>query len=267
MAGLSPPLRAALRQLPLGIVWLCALWPVALWLVHCSDPELAVALAHGTRDVLWGAAWWLLGGALVLCALFPPAPAWLRRSWSRAWTSVAMDQTPLHKARSELQHFETAARHAELGRLLRLRRQNTLATQHLARAVELDPGIASAWHQLGLVLFSQHQWQHAANAFHRAEQLDPGHAFGDALLHIGRSLYELGSAEALPVLRAHEQRHGGGPRSQLWLADALARAGEHAAAVAALRQAAAPPARRLTAEENWFRALARVRLWGKGARA
>ena len=28
-----------------------------------------------------------------------------------------------------------------------------------------------------------------------------------------------------------------------------------------------PPAQRLGAEENWFRALARVRLWGKGGSA
>jgi hypothetical protein len=116
-------------------------------------------------------------------------------------------------------------------------------------------------------LFSQHAWQAAANAFLRAETLDPGHAFGDALLHHGRALHELGDARALEVLRAHQQRHGGGPRSHLWLADALLRAGERDAGLAALREAAAPPRTRLTAEENWFRALARVRLWGKGGRA
>ena len=42
------------------------------------------------------------------------------------------------------------------------------------------------------------------------------------------------------------------------------RANEGREALIALRQAAAPPRQRLTAEENWFRARARVRLWGKG---
>ena len=107
------------------------------------------------------------------------------------------------------------------------------------------------------------QWQRAAAAFHAAEQLDPGHAFGDALLHLGRCLHQLGDATALATLRAHQQRHGGGPRSHVWFADALLRAGDHTAGVTALREAAAPPKQRLTAEENWFRAIARVRLWGK----
>lgn len=267
MAGMAPRAGRALRWLPLAIVWLCALWPVALWLVSRSDPVLAVRIAQGTTRALVLAALWLLAIGAVLGLFFPPAPAWVRRAGSRAWQSLTADSTPLLKAQSELQHLETAARHAEIGRLLRLRRQNAQAFAHFARAAELDPGIASVWHQLGLVLFSQHEWLAAANAFLRAEALDAGHAFGDALLHHGRALHELGDNRALDVLRLHQQRHGGGPRSHLWLADALLRAGERDAALAALRTAAAPPQQRLTAEENWFRALARVRLWGKGGRA
>ena len=267
MAGMQPTVRAVCRQLPLAAVWLVATWPVFLWLVHSTDPELAVTIAQRTGRVLTTSAWWSLGVFAVLLAVFPPAPAWLRRAGSRSWLAVTMDQGPLHKAFAELQHFETAVRHAEIGRLLRIRRQNTQAAQHLARAVQLDDGIPSAWHQLGLVLFSQHEWQYAANAFHRAETLDPGHAFGDALLHLGRALHELGDGNALPTLQTHQLRHGGGPRSQLWLAEALQRAGDHAGALAALQQAAAPPRLRLNAEENWFRALARVRLWGKAGRA
>jgi len=37
--------------------------------------------------------------------------------------------------------------------------------------------------------------------------------------------------------------------------------------VAALRQAAQKPAHRLSPEDGWCRALARVRLWGKGGAA
>jgi len=255
--------RASLRHVPLLLVWLCAAFPVVLWLVHAADPELAVRIAHGTGRALTTCAWVLGGTIAVALLLFPPAAAWLRRAGSRTWLALTMDHGPLNRAISELRHFETGARHAEIGRLLRLRRQTEAAWQHLSRAVEMDPGVASAWHQLGLVAFAQHEWQLAANAFDRAEALEPGHAFGDAALHLGRCLYELGDARALDVLRAHQQRHGGGPRSHLWLADALQRAGDTAGAIAALHEAAAPPRTRLTAEENWFRALARVRLWRK----
>jgi tetratricopeptide (TPR) repeat protein len=267
MASPSPRAGKALRSVPLAIIWLCALWPVALWLVHRADPVLAVRIARDTSHALTVALASVLAIAVVLGLFFPPAPAWVRRSCSRVWRSLTMDSLPLLKAQSELQHFETAARHAEIGRMLRLRRRNEQAVFHFVRAVELDAGIASAWHQLGLILFSQRDWPRAANAFLRAETLDPGHAFGDALLHHGRALHELGDAHALDVLREHQRRHGGGPRSHLWLADALLRAGERDAAIAALRVAAAPPSQRLSADENWFRALARVRLWGKGGGA
>jgi hypothetical protein len=256
-----------LPRVPLALVWLAAAWPVALWLVHRSDPELAVVIAHTATRWSWRVALVVGAVGLVLFLAFPPAPAWLRRAGSRVWLAITADQAPLVKARSELQHFETATRHAEIGRLLRLQRKNGEALQHFARAVELDQGIPSAWHQLGLVLFAQHEWQMAANAFHRAETLDPGHAFGDALLYLGRALHELGDPQALPALQTHERRHGGGPRSHLWLSEALARAGDRTAALAALRVAAAPPPQKLNAEENWFRALARVRLWGKGGAA
>ncbi len=267
MTALPLRAQASLRQLPLALVWLAAAFPPALWLVHAADPELAVRIAQGTGRALWTGAWTGLGVLAIAFVLFPPVPAWLRRAGSRTWLALTMDQGPLYKALSELRHFETGARHAEIGRLLRLRRQNEAALQHLRAAVELDPNVASAWHQFGLVAFAQHEWQAAATAFEHAEALDPGHAFGDAALHLGRCLYQLGDARALAVLQAHQQRHGGGPRSHLWLADALERAGDRAGATAALREAAAPPRQRLTAEENWFRALARVRLWGKQGQA
>ncbi len=266
MAG-PARVRAAARQLPLALVWLVAVWPFVLWLVHRSDPEHAVEIAQRTTRFAAIAGWWLLATIVVACLLFPPAPAWLRRTWARTWHNLSSDQAALARARAELQHFETATRHAEIGRLLRGKRLHEQAAAHLQRAVELDDGIASAWHQLGLVLFAQAEWEKAALAFRRAERLDPGHAFGDALLHLGRALHELRDPEALGTLQEHERRHGGGPRSQLWLADALVRAGDRAAARAALRAAAAPPRQRLTAEENWFRALARVRLWRRGGGA
>lgn len=266
LAGLAPGRAGPLQRTALAAVWLAAAWPFGLWLVQRSDPVLAVAIARYAANVLIYAVLALGGGGALACLVFPPAAAWVRRSAARTWLGLTADTAPVQKARSELRHFETAARHAELGRLLRLRRQFDEAQPHLARAVALDPSIAGAWHQLGLVHFARAQWQAAAAAFARAEQLDPGHAFGDAMLYRGRTLHELGDAGALALLLDHERRHGGGPRGHVWRADALLRAGRGDEAREALRQAAAPPRQRLSAEDNWFRALARVRLWGRGGR-
>ncbi len=263
MSSTPPAVRTALRKLPLAIVWLLAAWPLVLWLVHRSDPVAAVELVQQTQASLWSGLGFATAGTLLVCLVFPPAPAWLRRTWHRTWIQLTLDRAPLLRALSELRHFASASRHAEVGRLLRLRGDAAGALQHLDLSLGLDRDVASTWHQLGLVLFPLHEWQRAAVAFQNAEQLDPGHAFGDALLHLGRCQQELGDPAALATLRAHQQRHGGGPRSHVWLADALLRAGDRAGAVAALREAAAPPRLRLTAEENWFRAIARVRLWGK----
>lgn len=257
-------LLAVARHLPLAGVWLLAAWPVLLWLLQGSDPELAVAVAHRTAAILWSTLWWTLGGGLVACLLLPPVPAWLRWQGGRIWRGLSTDQAPLRRALAELRHFATGPRHAEVGRLARLRDQHALAKEHLARAVELEPEAPSNWYQLGLVQFADGQWAAAAESFRQAEERDPGHAFGDALLRRGRALHELGDAAALPLLVHHQRQHGGGPRSHLWLAEAHQCFGDRTAAIAALRTAAAPPTTKLSAEENWCRARARVRLWGKG---
>lgn len=257
-------LGSALRALPLLCIWAAAAWPFVLWLVHQGDPEAAVALAQGLAHLAMQTAWSsLLVGALLLL-MFPPAPAFVRRAGARIWMRMTFDQGPLLRALGELQHFENGPRHAEVGRLLRLRGDFAAALPHLRTAVELDPSVPGSWHQFGLALFRLRAFPEAAAAFANAEHLDAGHAFGDSVLYLGRALHEIHDPRALPTLQLHRQRHGGGPRSLLWLAEALARAGQHAEARAMLRLAAAPPTVALSAEENWFRALARVRLWGKG---
>jgi predicted Zn-dependent protease len=135
---------------------------------------------------------------------------------------------------------------------------------HLQQAVEHDPGVAGHWHWLGLVQFDHGDWAAAAESFRRAEELDPGHAFGNALLLQGRARHQLGDAGALALLVQHQRQHGGSPRSQVWLADAYARAGDRTAALASLQLAAAPPRVKLSVEENWFRAIARMRTFGRG---
>ncbi|MCA8952648.1 MAG: hypothetical protein KDE27_24260, partial [Planctomycetes bacterium] len=200
--------------------------------------------------------------------LFPPFPAWIRLMLERLRLNFASDRGPLLKALAELQHFESAARHLEIGRLALLRSELQLAAQHLARAVELDGSIAGSHHQLGLLLLRIGQVPRAAAEFQRAEQLDPGHAFGDALLNLGKCALLLGdNAGAARVLEEHERRHGGSRKSHYWLGKAKHATGDLPGASAAMSYAAAPPDKqRLTAEENWFRALARVWLWRGGAK-
>ncbi|HEU4417328.1 MAG TPA: hypothetical protein VFT55_00240, partial [Planctomycetota bacterium] len=107
----------------------------------------------------------------------------------------------------------------------------------------------------------------AEKAFANAETFDPGHAFGDAALHRGRCLHLLGDhAGAVRVLQQHAAQHGGNRRSQFWLAEALQASGDREGSIAALHAAAAAKTTPLTAEENWFRARARVALWRHGSR-
>ena len=55
----SRRLRSAAAHLPLAAVWLAAVWPFVLWLVHCSDPEHAVMVAQRAARTASAAAWLL----------------------------------------------------------------------------------------------------------------------------------------------------------------------------------------------------------------
>ena len=267
MADEKPSLRATSRgnTAAIAFVWLLATLPVAAWLVHLRDPELAVH--HAIVATRWCGNFALAAAviAVVLLAMYPPFPAWLRLCWHRGRLALTSDRGPLLRAQSELKHFESAQRHLEVGRLAFQYGDLQTAAPHLQRAVELEPSLAAAQYHLGRLLFRLGALPPALQAFTRAESLDPGHAFGEALLLAGRCLHMLhDDGNAVGVLRAHAQRHGGSRRSSYWLGEALLGAGDREGAAAAFAAAAAPPAQKLTAEENWFRARARVRLWRRG---
>ncbi|HEX6810982.1 MAG TPA: tetratricopeptide repeat protein [Planctomycetota bacterium] len=270
----EPDLAPLLRRsrwpalVPLYLVWLAAGVPVALWLVHRSDPELAVRMTQmgstWIRHGLLGLA--VLAFAALLC--WPPMPAGLRLFLHRARLALTSDRRPLQRAIAELRHFESAQKHLEVGRLALQMGDLNLAAPHLQRALELDNALSDAHYQFGRLWFRLRSIEQAAAAFGIAEVLDPGHAFGDALLHHGRCMYLLGDTQgALALLRQHAERHGGNRRSHFWLGEALQSIGDREGSLASFRAAAAPKTASLTAEENWFRARARVALWRRGSRS
>ncbi len=58
------------------------------------------------------------------------------------------------------------------------------AIAHLKKAVELDPLLHKAYHQLGRVYFDQHEYRRAYQAFQRKISIEPGNA--QALADLGR---------------------------------------------------------------------------------
>ena len=269
-ADLAIPLRRTswLALVPLCLVWLAAGVPVTLWLVHRSDPELAVRVAQTGSAWLRSGLLGLGAAAFVASLCYPPLPAGLRLLLHRARLALTSDRGPLLRATAELRHFESAQKHLEVGRLALQLGDLNLAGPHLLRAVELDRNLGAAHYQFARLLFRLGHLAAAEKAFANAETLEPGHAFGDALLHRGRCLDLLGDHQgAVSVLQKHAEQHGGNRRSHFWLAEALHGSGDREGSLAALRAAAAPKTTPLTAEENWFRARARVALWRHGSRS
>ncbi|MFN3240881.1 MAG: tetratricopeptide repeat protein [Planctomycetota bacterium] len=254
--------------LPIALVTALGLLPFVLYLLHRADPVLAVEATNALSS--WTVRALLAGGACALLALllYPPAPAWIRRFVDRQRRSWAVDRAPLLRARKELEHCETAQKHFEVARLAWIRTELPLVGPHAHRAVELDPSMPQAQHLLGQFLLEAGRPQQAAAAFAEAERLDPGHSFGEALLLEARARYVAGDREqALARFEQHQAQHGGGHRSNYWRAEALLAAGRREDAARAFAEAAKDPGQRLPTEENWFRALARVRCWRLGVRA
>ena len=130
------------------------------------------------------------------------------------------------KALANLEHFETAQKHFEVARLSWLRTDLGTVGPHAARAVELDPKMPQAHLLLGHYLTRVGMLPQALLAFAAAEQLDPGHAFGEAQLMQARTLSLLGRHdEAVALFERYSAQHGGGHRSNYWRGEALANAG------------------------------------------
>lgn len=260
------PLRARLPALiPLGVVWVIALLPVGFYVLHLSNPQAAVSLSTMAKELALQALLVAAVAAIAGFLLYPPLPAWVRRYLDRTRTKWSADRAPMARAIAELQHFETAQKHFEIAKLAWIRSDYVLVAVHAQRSVELDGTLPAAQHLLGLISLRTNALAEALQAFTAAERLDPGHAFGDALLHVAHVQQLLGDLNAsLASFKQFERAHGNNHRSNFWHGDALFAAGKSDDAAKAFHAAAADPKAKLTPEENWFRARARVRCWRIG---
>ena len=260
------PLRARLPALiPLGTVWVIALLPVGFYLLHLRNPQAAVSLSTAATELTLQALFVAAAAAIAGFLLYPPLPAWVRRYLDRTRTKWSADRAPMARAISELKHFETAQKHFEIAKLAWIRSDYALVATHAQRSVALDATLPSAQYLLGLISLQTDARPEALAAFSAAEQLDPGHAFGHALLHLAHVQHLLGDQNSsLASFKQYTRAHGSNHRSNYWHGEALLAAGRANEAAKAFQAAAADPKARLTAEENWFRARARVRCWRIG---
>jgi tetratricopeptide (TPR) repeat protein len=262
--------RVSSQTFVIAVLWVLAAWPPLLWLLFRTSPEAAIDVDGAVKTLVWRLV--LAGGAFagIALLLFPPFAAGLRLFAHRSRMALTADRSAYMRALSELRNLETASRHLEVGRMALQLRERPVAAQHLLRALELDGSLVSARVQLAQLLVQLGRLGEAEAQLRAVVAQDPGHAFGDALLLLGRIRYLAGDAAgAAELLRRHAREHGGGRRSHFWLAQSLVAAGDLDGAREALAFAAAPPPaqRRLTPEEGWFRAKARVLSWRKGWRA
>jgi tetratricopeptide (TPR) repeat protein len=93
----------------------------------------------------------------------------------------------------------------QLGNALMARGDPTAACEPYARAVEIDPHYAEAYHNWGVALAANHHWDQAIEKYQKADELDPTLPSGKtnlagALFHGGRY------AEALQIYQALASR-------------------------------------------------------------
>ena len=267
LAGPRPKgLRVQLRVLPALLLWWATGMGIALFVANAQDPVDAVRMARAIAGVAPQALLWCTVTAFALALLWPPFPAALRLAFARIGETLRTDRGPLLRAIADLRNFESAARHLEAGRAANACRDYRAAIPHLIRAIQMERDLLAAHYQIGVAFFELGALQQAAQALTHVTAIEPGHAFGDALLRLARTR-QLGGDRtgARDLFVQHQKEHGGNRKSHHWLGLAHLAVGDRDAARAALQVAASKDNKPRTAEENWHRAKARVLLWRLGS--
>jgi tetratricopeptide (TPR) repeat protein len=70
----------------------------------------------------------------------------------------------------------SAKNHLSLGVALKAIGENESAWRKVCRALELDPSLAHAWYQKGVMQADEQKWLEAVDSFRKAVKASPDHA-------------------------------------------------------------------------------------------
>lgn len=245
-------------------LWLAAAGVVGIILIGRSDPVGLVRWWASAHELLRAAGLWLLVGGGIALIAYPPALPWLRLRWIRLRQRLSVDQRTLRELEERLRHFETAADHLQLGRMWLRHGVPARALPHLVRAQQLDPEHLGTLDELGRALLHHGHPRHALPALRHVHAAQPEFAFGATAVALGEALLRNDEPhEAASVLERLTRTYPGNRRALWFLAQAKRRTGDASGARDALQRAAAPAEQgtRLSPEDRYFRARARVALW------
>ncbi|HEX5482435.1 MAG TPA: tetratricopeptide repeat protein [Terriglobia bacterium] len=149
------------------------------------------------------------------------------------WLSAAAWGPPLQANTVDLEareHFRAALRAQKSG-------QWDAAVREYQAALHLEPQMAEAYANLGLVYYLQSKFEKSSQSFAKAAALKPGLRGAD--LFLGMDYVHLHrSQNAVPYLTRAAEAEPENKQAQVWLGTALWNSGERAAALLQLRKAA-----------------------------
>ena len=106
---------------------------------------------------------------------------------------------------------DSARNHLSLGLALKAIGENESAWRAVCRALELDPSLADAWYQKGVMQADEQKWLEAVESFRKAVEASPGHAA--AHLALGEMWIRLGgfqqAANELEAVLRLSSKHPG----------------------------------------------------------
>lgn len=260
-------MHAPIRKSFAALLFVVAIVPLALIVGFSVDLDALYAVSHYGH--IWLRRLFFLGlGCLgVLLLLYPPFLPFLRMRAGQTWRRLGTDRGPLYDGIARMRHLETHADRLNVGRMARQLGEIPMAMENLRRAFELEPEHVAGRYQLALLLMDINDYPDAATILESVVRDDEKHAFGDALFHLGETLFRMHrDADALAYIHKHQDLFPGSRQVHLLAARTLAGLSRIEEAREQLRAARRPPEdkERLSPAEKLARARARVVMLRKG---